>query len=244
MSEGPPASGSSPEPSTGPLPWAPLDPPSTPSSAPPDRWLPDAPVHPPFAGGTAPGIASRSGVPATASARRTDERPGRRVVTGMVLVAALLLGGAGYGAYASLRDDDRPQAEQADPDAWYAGDGVEEAPQEAGPVPQPTHSATPAATPSTGPGRDTVVYEVTGKGRVDILYSDANGESVWLDGVRLPWRARIRTDHRDQAMVQASRTGDNVDAIACSLTINGGAPVTEEITGAGWRANCYDPTAG
>lgn len=123
----------------------------------------------------------------------------------------------------------------AEVDSWYADDTDPRAPD----PPAPGRPASPAATPSTGPGRDSVVYEATGQGRADVLYVDANGDPVWLDGVRLPWRTRIRTDHADRLMVQVNRTDDSGPTIACSLRVNAAQPVTEEATSIGWRASCF-----
>ncbi|WP_328420416.1 MmpS family protein [Micromonospora sp. NBC_00389] len=180
---------------------------------------PPTPVHP------------HSGDPAPLPGHPGSAPGGRRqTVIAAALAAALLLGG-GFGVYASFRPDDQPP--QGDP---AAGAGVPDAPAAA---PAPTPSASPATTPSAGPGQIEVVYEVTGQGRADILYYDANGEGIWLDGAALPWRTSIRTDHRDQVMVQAGKTVGSGERIACSVTVEAGKPVTEETSSAGWRASCF-----
>ncbi|MGC4744212.1 MmpS family transport accessory protein [Micromonospora sp. DT201] len=174
-------------------------------------------------------------VPPTGVEPQPGERhPRRRVLTSAVLAAALLLGG--LGGYALLRPDDQSPAESLTADSGQTGPA---APAVATPGPTPTASARPATTPSTGPGQVKVAYEVTGQGRADILYHDANGESIWLDEVQLPWRTNIRTDRRDQLMVQVSRSVGTGESIACSVTVDGGAPVTEQVGGAAWRASCF-----
>ncbi|MFD6678326.1 MmpS family transport accessory protein [Micromonospora parva] len=158
--------------------------------------------------------------------------PRRRLLTSALLTAALLLGG--LGGYALLRPHDQPQAESLAADPRQAPPA---APMVA--TPTPNASARPATTPSTGPGQVQVVYEATGQGRADIVYHDANGESIWLDGVQLPWRTNIRTDRRDQLMVQVSRAVGTGESIACSVAVDGGAPVTERVGGAASRASCF-----
>ncbi|MGC4875366.1 MmpS family transport accessory protein [Micromonospora sp. DT43] len=157
--------------------------------------------------------------------RPDDARPRRRVLTSAVLAAALLLGG--LGGYALLQPDDHSPAESVNADARQAGRAA------------PTASAQPGTTPSTGPGQLQVAYEVTGQGRADIVYRDANGESIWLSGVQLPWHTNIRTDRRDQVMVQVSRTTGTGESLACSVTVDGGTPAAERVGGAAWRASCY-----
>ncbi|MEU8297542.1 MmpS family transport accessory protein [Micromonospora sp. NPDC048909] len=211
--------------------WAPLDP----RAAAADPWVPAAPTYSLTADAEPPVVGPTTG-PAHPPA---GERRTRRLATGLVLVVALLLcGGVGLGGYALLRPGDQPQAAPPADDPWHEGDDAAGA-STAAPEP-PTPSTRPATTPSTGPGRSSVVYEVTGQGRADILYYDANGERVWLEAARLPWRASIRTDRQDRVMVQASRTKDSGERpIACSVTVDGGEPLTEETTSTGWRASCF-----
>ncbi|MER7890368.1 MmpS family transport accessory protein [Micromonospora sp. NPDC094482] len=225
----PPAEPSSPDPSAQ-RPWAALDP----RAAAADPWVPAAPTYSVAADAEPPVVD-----PPTAPARpRAGERRTRRLSTGLILVVALLLcGGVGLGGYALLRPGDQPQAAPPADDPRHEND---DAPGASTAAPEPTPSTRPATTPSTGPGRSRVVYEVTGQGRADILYYDANGERVWLDAARLPWRASIRTDRQDRVMVQASRTKDSGERpIACSVTVDGGEPLTEETTATGWRASCF-----
>ena len=72
-----------------------------------------------------------------------------------------------------------------------------------------------------------MTYEVTGKGRGDIRYYDANGEFIRLDGVRLPWRVKIRTDDPSRVMVMADNT-EYETPIACSVRVGDRRPVTDE----------------
>ncbi|WP_243706506.1 MmpS family transport accessory protein, partial [Micromonospora sp. KC721] len=84
---------------------------------------------------------------------------------------------------------------------------------------------TPATTPSGGPGRYPVSYEVTGTGRGNIQYYDANGDFIRLESVRLPWREKIRTDDPNRVIVIA--TGDGDGALSCTARIGDRAPVTQ-----------------
>ncbi|MEV1333514.1 MmpS family transport accessory protein [Micromonospora costi] len=221
-------------PQPSPHPWAPPD---QPSARPSDAWLP---VDPQPWGSTAPSAATHpyGGEPAADAHRpRPAQRQRlRRVVIGATLAVALFVGG---GVGIAVSNGDGPAGEARDEptaDRPWQDRGNAEAAAEASPTP----SAAPATTPSTGPGRISVVYEVTGRGRADVLYSDANGEPVWVSGAQLPWRKIIRTDHRDQVMVQVGRTDATTgEQIACSLAVDGEAPVTEEVDGHAWRASCF-----
>ncbi|SIN20784.1 MmpS family transport accessory protein [Micromonospora cremea] len=183
-----------------------------------------------------PGAVPRSGDPAPQPGHTgsgAGERRSRRAVTGAVLAAALLLGG-GIGGYSFLRPADQPRED--DPAASGARNA--DASSTAA-TPAPTLSVGPATTPSAGPVQTEVVYEVTGQGPADILYYDANGEGIWLSGATLPWRTSIHTDRRDHVMVQAGKTAGSGERIACSVTVGGGKPVTEETGSAGWRTSCF-----
>ncbi|MGK5742807.1 MmpS family transport accessory protein [Micromonospora sp. URMC 103] len=159
------------------------------------------------------------------------------MLVGAVLAVVLLVaGGVGLDAYVTARPDHQARDEAAPDDEWPGRGTVGSVAATTPPAP----SAAPATTPSTGPGRIRVVYEVTGQGRADILYWDANGEPVWLEGARLPWRKSIRTDRRDRVMVQAARmaaTGGK--KLSCTLSTDGGTPVTEAVDSTGWRASCF-----
>ncbi|SIQ11254.1 membrane protein [Micromonospora avicenniae] len=258
MSDGPPPSDPSPRvPQPDPGPWAPLDPPpARQPAAPADLWLPTAPAHPPFPAADAtsaptPEVHAGHADPTTGDGRRPDRAAGgrrtRRMV-GAILVTALLLGG-GVTLGSRLLDHPGDQVEagpiaddlsQDGGDDGWDEDGGDDGGGEDGQAAEATSAPTPspATTPSNGPGRISVVYEVTGKGRADILYNDANGMHVWLDRVPLPWKRSIRADRRDQVMLQANKTAGSGDTLRCSVRVDGGAPVTEKIGATGWRASC------
>ncbi|MEU5565673.1 MmpS family transport accessory protein [Micromonospora musae] len=190
--------------------------------------------------------------PVTGDARPPARR-GRRLVGALLAGALLLVGGVALGARLSDPPADHAQAdpfaddlsaESGDGDtATDGGDGDTATDGEDGDTATdvtsvPTPSASPATTPSSSPGLISVVYEVTGRGRADILYYDANGVPVWLDARSLPWRRSIRTDHRDQVVLQASRIAGTGDTLTCSVRVDGGAPITEKVGVAGSRASC------
>ncbi|TYC03973.1 hypothetical protein FXF53_07560 [Micromonospora sp. WP24] len=255
MSDGPPPSDPSPPaPQPEPQPWAPLDPASAgETTARPDLWL-ATPVHSPAptADATSAPIVDLGGgvaYPVTGDVRPRARR-GRRLVGALLAAVLLLVGGVALGARLSDPPADHAQAdpfaddlsaESRDGDTATDGEDDDTA-TEATSVPTP--SASPATTPSGGPGLISVVYEVTGRGRADILYYDANGVPVWLDARSLPWRRSIRTDHRDQVVLQASRIAGTGDTLTCSVRVDGGAPITEKVGVAGSRASCSGGAVG
>ncbi|MGS2613374.1 MmpS family transport accessory protein [Micromonospora sp. LZ34] len=224
----PPTDSPTPRPAADPHPWAPLDP--RPEPAQPHPWLPATPRY-------APPSAPH---PVTEGPPGGARSPGRRRrgLVGAVLAGVLVLAaGVGFGGYELLRPDDRPGAEPAVADPGTEVGGAER--PETSPSPRESPAARPAATPSDGPGRISVVYEVTGQGAADILYHDANGAPIWLDAVRLPWRASVRTDRLDLVMVQASKPDDAMWSVSCSVTVDGGARTTETAGRGAWRASCF-----
>ncbi|SCE87403.1 membrane protein [Micromonospora purpureochromogenes] len=148
----------------------------------------------------------------------------------IAVVAVLVLGVCGclgvgsvlVGRYTPTADD--PYYD--DPDPYYDGDYDEESPYPTWTPPTPSEPATAAATPSTGRGRIVVSYEVTGKGRGDIQYYDANGEFIRLEGVRLPWRQQIRTDDPERVLVMAWNNADE-GRVTCSARVGDRRPVTD-----------------
>ncbi|MEV6374433.1 MmpS family transport accessory protein [Micromonospora musae] len=252
MSDGPPPSDPSPPaPLPEPQPWAPLDPASAgETTARPDLWL-STPVHSPAptTDATSAPIVDLGAYPVTGDVRRRARR-GRRLVGALLAAVLLLVGGVALGARLSDPPADHAQADPfADDLSAESGDGDtatdgedDDTATEATSVPTP--SASPATTPSGGPGLISVVYEVTGRGRADILYYDANGVPVWLDARSLPWRRSIRTDHRDQVVLQASRIAGTGDTLTCSVRVDGGAPITEKVGVAGSRASCSGGAVG
>ncbi|TDB73320.1 hypothetical protein E1165_17560 [Micromonospora sp. KC723] len=149
-----------------------------------------------------------------------------RWVVGIVAaaLAVLVLGFCGcLGAGNALLGWYAPEPVAEDPYDGY--DDGEEDEDPTWTPPALSQPATPATTPSGGPGRYPVSYEVTGTGRADIQYYDANGDFIRLEGVRLPWRERIRTDDPNRVVVIAG--GDDTGPIRCSAQVGGRTPVTE-----------------
>ncbi|WP_165945734.1 MmpS family transport accessory protein [Micromonospora sp. KC606] len=139
----------------------------------------------------------------------------------VAVVAVLVLGFCGcLGVGSTLLGRYAPEPVAEDP---YDGYDDEVYPTWAPPA--PSQPATPASTPSGGPGRYPVSYEVAGTGRADIQYYDANGDFIRLEGVRLPWRGKIRTDDPNRVVVTAR--GDESVAVRCSAQVGDRAPVTQ-----------------
>ncbi|WP_346538228.1 MmpS family transport accessory protein [Micromonospora sp. DPT] len=159
-----------------------------------------------------------------------DPAQGRRVV-GIVIavVAVLVLGVCGcVGVGSALVGRYTPTADEPyydDPDPYYDDDYDEESAAPTWTPPTPSEPATAAATPSTGRGRFVVSYEVTGEGRGDVQYYDANGEFIRLEGVRLPWRQQIRTDDPERVLVMAWNNADE-GRVTCSARVGDRRPVT------------------
>jgi hypothetical protein len=102
-------------------------------------------------------------------------------------------------------------------------------------LPLPTLPSAPTTTPpteGTTPGAtDTVVYTVTGTGRViNITYVDTNGLLQTEFNVMLPWshQVSLRSPGQSSASVSIINVGRPV---TCSITVNG--VQTDERTGAG-----------
>ncbi|MBM0260850.1 MmpS family transport accessory protein [Micromonospora sp. 4G55] len=159
----------------------------------------------------------------------------------IAVVAVLVLGVCGcVGVGSALVGRYSPTADEPyyDPDPYYSDDYDEDAPESTWSPPPPVQPSTPAATPSRGRGRFAVTYEVTGQGTADVQYYDANGDFIRLDGVRLPWRKKIRTDDANRVIVIASKTDNDGRTIGCSTTVAGRAPVTDSVDGWGWQVTC------
>lgn len=84
----------------------------------------------------------------------------------------------------------------------------------------------------------TVVYEVTGAGRADIAYFDAESDLIHVDGAKLPWRMTIRTNGQSRVMVEARWSDDRERPLDCTVTVTGaGKPVTNKAQGT-WATSC------
>lgn len=216
----------------------------------PAPWVaPDQPAGPPPAREPEPSLPAPAGdasgipVPAPASAERPHWGDGRTTTIVLSVFAVVVLAVCGFLGVAGLLVNlpvhafaDPPVAEEPQQNAPSTPEADRTGPR---PTPTPTPTRKPASTPSNGPGRVTVAYDVTGQGPVDIQYHDADGYLVQIEGVRLPWHQTIRTDDPGQAYVMANKADDRGGrTIACSLTIDGGDPVTESTGDGGWRVSC------
>ncbi len=89
-------------------------------------------------------------------------------------------------------------------------------------------SRTPASTPSGGPGRHTVVYEVTGTTPADLEYYDANGDFIQTEQVKLPWRLKFTVQETDRLMLLTRHSTYPDDSlISCRIIVDGKVVVEE-----------------
>ncbi|MCO1615510.1 MmpS family protein [Micromonospora sp. CPM1] len=80
--------------------------------------------------------------------------------------------------------------------------------------------ARPATTPSGGPGRFTVLYEVTAtNGEAEVQFYDADANFHQPGAVDTPWRLRFTANDRERVQIIASpvESGD----VTCRITVNG-----------------------
>ncbi|WP_435207122.1 MmpS family transport accessory protein [Micromonospora sp. bgisy143] len=256
----PPASGWTPD-ATG-TPWTP-DPtavPGTPEPAGPGAWTPPPPPpeHPPAGyppgypppgypppGYPPPGYPPPYLYPGYPPAGRPGGGAGR--VVGIVAAVVAVLAVLGCGCFCvsgSLLGQLVPDTVSEDP---YDSDpfGDDTWPPSAAPEP-PTVPDTPTAVPTkkpitrptSGPAPVTVVYEVTGVGRADIAYFDAESDLIHVDGAKLPWRMTIRTNGQSRVMVEARWSDYEERPIGCTVTVTGaGEPVTNKTQGT-WATSC------
>ena len=224
-------------------------PPDRPAPAPsgpgPDPWLPTTGAAEP-----APGFPPPSRNPPNppgADAAGTAGRPPSflSVFAAVALAVCGFLGVAGLLVNLPAHPFGEPRAVEPRPEEPTTADESEdqdaEADQGGSPAANPTPTRKPAATPSSGPGRFAVAYEVTGQGAANILYVDErpDGYPVELHDVRLPWRTKISIDDPGRASLWANKGDDKGGrTIACAMTVNGGRPVTESADDRAWRVSC------
>ncbi|MEH0843136.1 MmpS family transport accessory protein [Micromonospora sp. CPCC 205711] len=155
----------------------------------------------------------------------------------LAFCGCLGVGGALVGRHLPGPAVDDDTSYDADDPYYYEEEGEDPVP--AWTPPTPSQPASPAASPSSSRGRYAVTYEVTGPGEANLQWYDANGEFIRQEGVRLPWRQRIRTDDLGRVMVIAANLTDG-GTIRCSTTVTGRTPVTD----AGeWQATCTGRSA-
>ncbi|MFU8871818.1 MmpS family transport accessory protein [Micromonospora sp. SL4-19] len=91
---------------------------------------------------------------------------------------------------------------------------------------EPTRS--PAATPSKGPGRHKVVYEVTGTTPADVTYYDANGDFIQVEQVKLPWQLKFTVEETDRLILLTRHSVYPDDSlITCRIIVDGKILVQE-----------------
>ncbi|MCM0676734.1 MmpS family protein, partial [Micromonospora phytophila] len=143
------------------------------------------------------------------------------------LCACLGIAGFLYSADGPYSDD--PYAGEPYDDPYTEEPGFPAAPSA-----EPTPTVRPALTPSAGPGRVTVVYEVTGRGPADLEYYDANGDFIQVERVKLPWRRSMRMHDAERVMVLAGNSDDEA-LISCRITVDGEAVAEDQ---SDWGVNC------
>ncbi|MBQ1044589.1 hypothetical protein KBX35_03545 [Micromonospora sp. C32] len=150
------------------------------------------------------------------------------VVVGIITVLALIVCScAGLAVIGSTMDD-----------GTAAGSGYEE-PIYGEPGEWTDESsaspAGPATTPSGGPGKYTVLYEVTGsKGDAEVQYYDANGDFHQFNLVDSSWRLRFTTNNRER--VQIVTLPGSAAGLTCRITIDG--KVVSQKSGR-WGVTCF-----
>ncbi|MCP3784215.1 MmpS family protein [Micromonospora sp. A3M-1-15] len=149
------------------------------------------------------------------------------VVTVVIALVLAFCGCVGLGVLGSFVDDSTTSGQPYDPEFDEPDGGLAEDPTDAAPP-------VPATTPSGGPGRFTVRYEVGGTGAVDIQFYDANADFLQIDGVPPPWRLAFTANDRERVQIIASPTGSG--EASCRITING--KVVSQDSGE-WGATCF-----
>ncbi|GAB3090990.1 MmpS family transport accessory protein [Micromonospora schwarzwaldensis] len=186
----------------GPYPPAAHPPGSYPPAAYPPAAYPPGPYPPPYA---YPGGAPRR------------SNAGWAIGLVITLVVALVLavcGCVGLGALGGLTDRRSGSGEPYERpfiDGPAEPDGFADEPTPAPDV--------PVTTPSGGPGRFTVVYEVTGTGRIPVQFYDADATFHQID-VKAPWRLRFTANDRQRVQVIVANS-TSVGEVSCRITIDG-----------------------
>ncbi|WP_349880328.1 MmpS family transport accessory protein [Micromonospora sp. HUAS YX12] len=207
------------QPGTPDAPGFPAQPGWTPGAYPPGPYQPGAyppgPYPPPYA---YPGMPPR----------RSGSGWAAGLVIGIVTVLALIVCGCvGLSFLGSTLDDRAASGERYDGPIYGEPDGWADEPS--------APPARPATTPSGGPGRFTVRYEVTGsEGEAEVQFYDANGDFHQLDSVDSPWRLRFTTSDRErvQIVTSAGRAGQ----VTCRITIDGKVVSTNS---GRWGVACF-----
>ncbi|AVT33450.1 hypothetical protein C6361_32870 [Plantactinospora sp. BC1] len=91
-----------------------------------------------------------------------------------------------------------------------------------------------------GSGGQTVVYEVTGDGRVALSYIDGAGKQVHLPSVDLPWKKEVKLPEDELKTVVAIRTGGGSGDISCKITVDGKSTASKTASGNYATLTCSD----
>ncbi|GAA4922607.1 hypothetical protein GCM10025331_01720 [Actinoplanes utahensis] len=100
----------------------------------------------------------------------------------------------------------------------------------------------PTNIPGLGEGPEiTVTYEVSGTGRVEILYLDKlNGTPKRVGNADLPWRITTKMKSPTLVSVVALRTGFTSGSVTCRASVNGKEVAEQTAEGEIATANCYN----
>jgi hypothetical protein len=155
------------------------------------------------------------GPPVKAAPPRKSNVP---LVAVIAAVSLLLCGGMAVAGVLAVRNiaDRTKQAVDEIPDIPDMPT-FDPLPTEAPELPgAPTYGGDDPATPVT------VVYEVTGDGKVDITYTAKRGESPQrVKGAKLPWRMEVTMSGASYVSVMAFRTGTTKGSVNCTATVDG-----------------------
>ncbi|MFI7428590.1 MmpS family transport accessory protein [Micromonospora sp. NPDC049836] len=153
------------------------------------------------------------------------------VVTVVVAVVLAFCGCIGLGVLGSFLNDPGASGEPYHP----TFDGPD-----ADPTDEPAGDAAPApaTTPSGGPGRFTVLYEVTGTGAANVQFYDANGVFRHVNRVAPPWRLALTANDRKHLQIVALAADQRNDGVTCRITING-TVVSRDSSATGGMASCF-----
>ncbi|WP_433494288.1 MmpS family transport accessory protein [Micromonospora sp. CA-248089] len=135
------------------------------------------------------------------------------LVIGIVTVLALIVCGCvGLSFLGRAVGEGSASGERYDGPVYGEPDGWADEPTRA--------PARPVTTPSGGPGRFTVLYEVTAtNGEAEVQFYDADANFHQPGAVDTPWRLRFTANDRERVQIIASpvESGD----VTCRITVNG-----------------------
>jgi hypothetical protein len=116
-----------------------------------------------------------------------------------------------------------------------------------GAQPTPASASRGPATEGSSYTSGSVVYEVTGDGRVNITYLEESG--IWTTtktNVRLPWRIELHPDRLTVLSLVAIRpgNGNSSSKVTCRALVNGREIVKNSGQGRYGAASCYSYSVG